>query len=33
MSINVIHRAEKDITVDLINQVTLVGVEIIIEEV
>lgn len=33
MSINVIHRAEKDITEDLINQVTLVGVEIIIEEV
>ncbi len=33
MSINVIHRAEKDITADLINQVTLVGLEIIIEEV
>jgi len=33
MSINVIHRAEKDITADSINQVTLVGLEIIIEEV
>lgn len=33
MSINVIHRAEKDITANSINQVTLVGLEIIIEEV